>query len=1024
MLVSSLNGKLKAGDWVGLGSLGLAIAVFLLPVSTGGQEPVPVPVTVALDSGGCQIQPAATADWKNNLLVIWHDSSSNGDRILAQGFDRRGGRIFTVSALNYIEFRKATTPALAINFAGTAVAAWSEGGAGAWRIHFRRLEVTGVPSSSLIMPPLGEWIISGGFPSVAEDSVGNIILVWQSNRNGNYDIFGTWIAALDIVGTANKDSTVFAWIDEVRINQALEGDQVFPAVAADRQGNFVVAWKDSQPDSLGIRVRAFSHQGIALGEALLPPGRSVPARDVSPPSVSIAGFSRDSSHFLVSWVEEDTLGLRTLYLEKVSLFLWSVPYTFSQDPNPGIIDSSSSLTLLRPSVSGREGGNVTVTWTKIIGGVAEAFVLNFLIDEGYSGRIIQQVSRPVSGFGSPAANPVAAARPDSSFITVWEDWSGPDADLRMQSFDLSGIVEEPVYISPVEDPQAISRYAALVGSPDSGFTIFWEKVLESSSETTDSIAVIEKISFDYDGRVNEPAQQLQPSGWFQRKPVAAQNHQGKYLVAWQEKGSAAYRVCAMLFSPGGVLLGNVLTVEESGRNYLGDVAAAISEQGEGYLVWERWSPLAVFPDLVCQRLDSLGRADGFPQVVYPSAAGGGTFASVAAGKDGRYMVVWRHGGFNGINARIQGSLFGPRGEIIRQEIQISAEGYHYLGSLGRPVVAISPLTDNFIVLWQEFFSERQRLYYRFYNSSGDSLALSGGQYRQQFDTLEKGSSLQISQTNPTLAVDERGDHLALWVEKITGGLANLVGLKMDSLGAALGSIFKVPGVKVSTLPVVSILGIDRIALAWQDTVEGQVRIMAQVIELNLHTVLGSVALASGRTWGEPLFVHLSGNVNDSVEVGNGGAFCFRNLTEGDYVMRLSSAGQNLPLERALFTLKSTDADTVELGVVADLSSAGGPVSSLPRGFRLEQNMPNPFNPSTTVRFELGGLEKPVKVTLTVYDLRGALIKILQEGELGKGVYSVIWDGKDDRGRNMTSGVYFYRLRVGENCQVRKMVLLK
>jgi hypothetical protein len=191
MLVSSLNGKLKAGDWVGLGSLGLAIAVFLLPVSTGGQEPVPVPVTVALDSGGCQIQPAATADWKNNLLVIWHDSSSNGDRILAQGFDRRGGRISTVSALNYIEFRKATTPALAINFAGTAVAAWSEGGAGAWRIHFRRLEVTGVPSSSLIMPPLGEWIISGGFPSVAEDSVGNIILVWQSNRNGNYDIFGT-----------------------------------------------------------------------------------------------------------------------------------------------------------------------------------------------------------------------------------------------------------------------------------------------------------------------------------------------------------------------------------------------------------------------------------------------------------------------------------------------------------------------------------------------------------------------------------------------------------------------------------------------------------------------------------------------------------------------------------------------------------------------------------------------------------------------------------------------------------------
>jgi flagellar hook assembly protein FlgD len=91
---------------------------------------------------------------------------------------------------------------------------------------------------------------------------------------------------------------------------------------------------------------------------------------------------------------------------------------------------------------------------------------------------------------------------------------------------------------------------------------------------------------------------------------------------------------------------------------------------------------------------------------------------------------------------------------------------------------------------------------------------------------------------------------------------------------------------------------------------------------------------------------------------------------------------------------------------------------------LEQNYPNPFNPSTTIAFSLAdGPRRPVR--LAVFDVTGALVRTLYDGHLGPGRHSFAWDGRNDRGQRVGSGVYFYRLAGdGGFTETRKMVLLK
>lgn len=115
-------------------------------------------------------------------------------------------------------------------------------------------------------------------------------------------------------------------------------------------------------------------------------------------------------------------------------------------------------------------------------------------------------------------------------------------------------------------------------------------------------------------------------------------------------------------------------------------------------------------------------------------------------------------------------------------------------------------------------------------------------------------------------------------------------------------------------------------------------------------------------------------------------------------------------------------DTFGLPVSVVMPNRSLTTSSLPRVYTLHQNIPNPFNPSTEIRYDL---PQAGHVTLTVYNLLGQEIVSLVDGAVAAGHYRVVWDGTNGRGQAVASGVYVYRLTAGEGyIAMRKMVLLR
>ena len=90
-------------------------------------------------------------------------------------------------------------------------------------------------------------------------------------------------------------------------------------------------------------------------------------------------------------------------------------------------------------------------------------------------------------------------------------------------------------------------------------------------------------------------------------------------------------------------------------------------------------------------------------------------------------------------------------------------------------------------------------------------------------------------------------------------------------------------------------------------------------------------------------------------------------------------------------------------------------------FQLQPNYPNPFNPSTTIHY---AMEQAGTVELSIYDLLGRKVRSLVQENKPAGAYSVLWNGRDDAGRLVASGSYFYQLRVGAFISTKRMLLLK
>jgi hypothetical protein len=145
---------------------------------------------------------------------------------------------------------------------------------------------------------------------------------------------------------------------------------------------------------------------------------------------------------------------------------------------------------------------------------------------------------------------------------------------------------------------------------------------------------------------------------------------------------------------------------------------------------------------------------------------------------------------------------------------------------------------------------------------------------------------------------------------------------------------------------------------------------------------------------------------------------FCDVENGDFRIddRSFAASQNNPLGILFGALDPVDCDGITTKWIALVSG-----ESLPETDHGLNNYPNPFNPRTTIGFSL---EETFDAKLYVFNLSGALVRRIDLGVLPPGEHEAEWDGKDDSGSDVSSGVYFCRLGSDDKRQAAKMLLVR
>ncbi len=190
------------------------------------------------------------------------------------------------------------------------------------------------------------------------------------------------------------------------------------------------------------------------------------------------------------------------------------------------------------------------------------------------------------------------------------------------------------------------------------------------------------------------------------------------------------------------------------------------------------------------------------------------------------------------------------------------------------------------------------------------------------------------------------------------------------------------------------------------------------------------------------------------EINNSGFEIYRSTEEEGNYQLISSYLSNPQLRGAGNSVSTRNYEYLDVTVIpgnrywyklADVDNNGvrrfhGPISvsvkqlknritsispEIPARFTLFPNFPNPFNPSTTIRFDLPTTEEgSYPVELIVYDIRGRVVKTLFRGRLQPGHYQIVWDATGEQGTSLTSGMYLCHLKAGTFSMSQKMILMK
>lgn len=827
---------------------------------------------------------------------------------------------------------------------------------------------------------------------------GGWLVAWDDEREGSSKIY--W---------QRFDQTGDRVNANVRIaGSAIGRNYVEPRLATDSLGRVYLAYRD-QTDGLVLAVRYTAELALDYGPLL-----------VNDTSLSSFAGPFDMAVFpdgsiVLAWENYSILG------STIARKVYSASGAVTAAAATVNIDGGSDNHWV-PAVAVAPGSGFLVAWEDYRNGQADIYARRYLGNGTAVGSDFDLVSAPDDAYAQ--YTPSVSYSTKDHFVIGWVDLrSGQEIYLQRYNETL-GLVGENTFVS---SGQALvtNQDVSLRTNMSNQTIVMWSA---SGADNT-----IQSLSLDSGLAPSALPLVVNLSATGQRwSPSCTYDASGYRLAVWTEYLDEDADVAMMLFNSQG---SRILSAEESVND---DQLGAHSTRP--YMV-----PSTDWWNLVCW---TDGRNDA-GDIYVRSISNSGMYGSIegranqdagtslqtephAAVSSTRGVIVWNDGRtLGGVSGqRIFGRFCSLLGEFSETEFLVSDSTAVAVKS--SPKVAMND-AGRALVVWLDHRSGIDQVYGRWLTTAG---AVDGAGFMISSATTDSGA------VDLRVGLDHNGMFNVIWLD---AGLAEpAVKLKRYTSDKNLnGSFSYTQTVSGTTMDqMAAAFGPDgTITLLWIG-VNGARR--AYLTRLNAD---GAVATASFEVTDDPNAEPSNPSVSVCengytsamwIDRRGGARLAYRQLFAAD----LGVIDANQPVSMAAPELMQNPMTAAHRGrawyLWADPRAHGLNVyvsayiylptdvddpdpSILPGSFALAQNYPNPFNPTTEITFSLPAA---ADITLTVFNVLGQRVAVLADGAFIAGEHTVTWNGTDDRGAGVASGVYFYRLTSGDQSRTRKMMLLK
>lgn len=834
----------------------------------------------------------------------------------------------------------------------------------------------------------------------------SFLIVWQDERNGDWDVYAQKFDSSGVVIGTN-----FEIPEETDFS-----DQLDPDVARLEDSSFIVIWVEA--DEHNIYAQRFNPDLSPNGSPIQVNDNQMPTPDLTPALATLP-----DGGFVVTW--QDT---------RVGINIYARRFDSAGDPSDSsfkVNDGASALPE-SPSVALDTSGVFVIVWNDSRDGDKDIYFQRYdSAGSSAGGNTIANTDsltevqyRPRVTFGK-----------SKDFMITWIDLRYGNEDIYSRLFSWDGEIKDSIgkVNSDTTDLQIDSD---VVADTNGSFFIAWADYrkalpgmyvqkynpdghrLGSNNILSDSLGEVEMTSFS----INESgdyvlcwrdsknlnfdifAQQVSSevivknsnfkanndqTGAMQKLPKVATDVNGGMVVVWEDQRRGNLKDASDIFVSrfnyiGGIIFGDLIvndTTELVSRK-LPD--AAVTPLGNSVVVWQ--DTRGGQQDIYGQRIDRNGNLQGSNFKV--NRFGGlyfNTNPSCAVDRFGKFAVVW-----SGVESGVRNiyfQLFDSNGDTIGSSLKVNDDGQAV--EHDHPKVAMD-WSGNFVVAWHDQRDGLNRIFLQRYNSAGVK--------------IDTNFQLQQDIVNPVeqefdLDVNDAGIFVLVWIESRSSQA--VYAQIYDASGYPQGNNILATDDPLSLPqgPKVSVDNDTFFIVTWTDHRDGNPNIYYQKF---YH---------DGTPVNSNMIIH---NPENSLQMSSdNGVSVISNGVSVSYLytawMDNRASGHGFDIYANIIKYKE------EVGVEEEF------VENFVSQFHLFQNYPNPFNPVTKISY---ALPTNCKVMLTVYNLLGQKVKVLVDEYQAAGVRSAGWDGKDSKGNEVVSGVYFYRIQAVEFTDTRKMILIK